>query len=94
MGFVRFVLWTACAMGLGVMMATVVVDGRTPLEHLKGAWSQHVTRPGHVDDVKTRFNEALEDARDALAEDAEQKPRERHSERDRDAVNAIIAKKK
>lgn len=94
MGFLRFVLWTACAMGLGVVMATVVVDGRTPLEHMKGAWSTHVARPGHVDEVKTRVNEALEDARDALAEDAEEKPRERHSERDREAVKQILARQK
>lgn len=93
MGFIRFVLWTACAMGLGVAMATVVVNGRTPLDHLKLTWSERVARPGHVEDVKVRVHEALEDARDALAEDAETKPRERHSERDRSAVNKLIAQK-
>ncbi len=93
MGFVRFVLWTGCAVALGVVIATVTVGGRTPLEHAKRAWSEHVTQPRQVENVKERFSEALEDAKDALAEDAETKPKERHSDKDRAAVNKLIAQK-
>lgn len=38
MGAVRFLLWTGCAVGLGIFLATWRTQGRTPVEHAQGAW--------------------------------------------------------
>ena len=40
MGFVRGVVWTAGAVALGVGLATVEIDGKTPLAHARKAWER------------------------------------------------------
>ncbi len=37
---IKFVVWTACAVGLGIFLAKGEIDGRTPLEHAERAWKQ------------------------------------------------------
>lgn len=90
MGIVRFIVWTACAVALGVCAASVEVGGHTPIEHAKRMWRQHGT-PVRLDAIGEGVSDAIDDAKDAFAKDA--KPREKHSDADRDALNKLIAKR-
>lgn len=93
MGALKFIVWTACAVGLGIFLATGEVDGRTPLEHMERAWKRSV-KPNAMDRVKDGLEDAYEDAKDAVARPTNAGPRERISAEDRAAVNRIIAQKK
>lgn len=90
MGFLRVMLWSACCIGLGIGLATVEIDGRTPLEHAQHFW-KHKVHPSKLDQLKDSLGEAVDGARDALSRDS--KPRERHSAEDREAINKLIAKR-
>ncbi|NMO21681.1 hypothetical protein HPC49_45185 [Pyxidicoccus fallax] len=93
MGALKFIVWTACAVGLGIFLATGKVDGRTPLDHMERAWKRGVNSSA-VDRVKDGLEDAYEDAKDAVARPTNAPPRERISDEDRAAVNRIIAQKK
>lgn len=92
MGFLKFLVWTSCAVGLGIFLAKGDVGGKTPLEHMERTW-QREARPARLDRIKDGLEDALEDARDAVSRKADA-PRERITEEDRAAVNRIIAQKK
>lgn len=100
MGMLKFLAWTACAVGLGIFLAKGEIDGRTPLDHMERAWKRTV-RPSHMDRVrdgvdrmKDGLEDALEDAKDAVGQKKEAAPRERITAEDRAAVNRLIAQKK
>ena len=93
MGALKFIVWTACAVGLGIFLAKGNVDGRTPLEHMEKAWKRTV-KPSAVDRVRNGLEDAYEDAKDAVSRPTNAPPRERITEEDRAAVNRIIAQKK
>ncbi len=42
MGVLKFLVWTTCAVGLGVFLARGNVDGRSPLEHMERTWKRTV----------------------------------------------------
>lgn len=95
MGFLKFLVWTTCAVGLGIFLASADLDGRTPLEHLQRAWKRNVN-PSAVDRMKNGVGDAFDDVKDAVGNvraDPDE-PRERHSDADRAAVNRILARKK
>jgi hypothetical protein len=92
MGLLRFVLWTAFAMGLGVALATYPVGGEPLLYRFEAAW-KHSEAPAKVDALKTEMVEKIEDAKDAMGTARDKTPRERHSEKDREALNKLIAKR-
>ena len=87
MGFIRTCLWTVVAVGLGIALATVDVGGRTPLAHAQSAWR----RSEAFDWFRDRADDAVDRARDALGQPT--RPRERHSDEDRAALDRIIAKR-
>jgi hypothetical protein len=93
MGALKFIVWTLCAVGLGIFLSTGEVDGRTPLEHMQRAWKRTV-KPSTVDRMKDGLEDAYEDAKDAVSKPTNAPPRERISAEDRAAVNRIIAQKK
>ena len=74
-------------MALGVGLATVEIDGKTPLAHARKAWE----RAEAGEWLKDRAEQAMDRARGALGQP--QQPRERHSEEDRAALDRIIAKR-
>ncbi len=78
MGFLRFVVWSALCIGLGIFLGTYQLGGRTPWQAMQGAWSDQAAP--RLDEVKKK-----------LGTDAQ--PTERHSEEDRKAVDAIISKR-
>ena len=87
MGFIRTCVWTAMAVGLGVGLATVDVGGKTLLQHARVVW-----RTSEASDwLRDRADDAVDRARGALGQP--QKPRERHSDEDRAALDRIIAKR-
>ncbi|MBU8897679.1 hypothetical protein KRR26_18850 [Corallococcus sp. M34] len=96
MGALKFIVWTACAVGLGVFLAQGRVDGRSPLEHMERAWKRTVN-PSTMDKVKGGLEDAIDDAKDAVSTHKKAEPaapRERITAEDRAAINRIIAQKK
>ena len=105
MGFLKFLVWTGCAVGLGLFLATAEIGGRTPWEAAQKAWRQHV-RPAQVDRqverrverVKDSLHEALDEAQEAVHRTTKTAstgaPRERLSHEDREAIDRLIAQKK
>lgn len=96
MGFIKFVLWTSCAIAIGVGLASWEVDGRTPLEHAKRAMRQ----PSGLDhakdfaeDAADSVGEAIETAKDKLGARNPGAPHERHSDEDRQAVDQLISQR-
>ena len=87
--FLRFILWTGFAVGLGIVLAKVEVDGRTPLEHLQHAWKRKVN-PSKLDQLKDGLHDTLEGAKETLSEKPS-KP-ERYSDDERSAIDRLIAK--
>jgi hypothetical protein len=83
---IKFLAWTACAMALGVWLATARVGGATPLERLTQLWKK-------VPAPVAGLEEKIEDAKDALSSAKDHQVRERHSDKDKDAVNKLIAKR-
>jgi len=47
----------ALAIGFGIFLATVEVEGRTPWEHLQRAWKRHGW--SSLEDVKSSFRSAV-----------------------------------
>ena len=80
MGFIRFVLWTAMCIGLGIFVASYEVDGKTPAQHIRTIW-------------KGAPKIDLEKAKKMAASVTKDEPTEQHSESDRDAVNRLVAKR-
>jgi len=93
MTFLKWLVWTACAVGLGVYLASGDIGGRTPLEHAERVWKQTVN-PSKLDRVKDGLSDTLEDAKDAVTRKPSKPPRERISRDEREAVNRLIAQKK
>lgn len=93
MGALKFIVWTACAVGLGIFLATGEIDGRTPLQHMERTWKRTV-KPSAVDRMKDGLEDAYEDAKRAVSRTTDAPPRERITEEDRAAVNRIIAQQK
>ncbi|OJH34723.1 hypothetical protein [Cystobacter ferrugineus] len=110
MGFLKFLVWTACAVGLGVFLATVDFNGRTPVEYVQREWKRQV-QPNRVERVANSLRDALDDAENAVKRTTRQAtpsaakapapapapsagPRERITHEDRAAIDRIIAQKK
>jgi len=87
MGVVRNFVWTVGALGAGIALATVEVGGKTPLAHAQGAWR----RSDAGEWLRERADDAVDHARGALGQP--QRPRERHTDDDRAALERIIAKR-
>jgi hypothetical protein len=87
MGFVRTCVWMAMGVGLGIAAATVNVGGKTPLVHARAAWQASEASEW----LQERADDAVDHARGALGQPT--KPRERHSDEDRAALDRIIAKR-
>jgi hypothetical protein len=97
MGILKFLVWTACAVGLGVFLATVEVEGRTPVEYVRREWARQVP-PNRVEQVTHSLRDALGDAEKTVKRTARQAtaagPRESITHEDRAAIDRIIAQKK
>jgi len=87
MGFVRTCVWMVMGLGLGVAAATLNVGGKTPLAYAQAAW-----RASEASEwLQERADDAVDRARGALGQST--RPRERHSDEDRAALDKIIAKR-
>jgi hypothetical protein len=100
MGILKFLVWTTCAVGLGIFLAKGQIDGRPPLEHMERAWKRN-TRPSQVermkdgvDRVKSGLGDALDEAKEAVGKKTDAPPKERITTQDREAVNRLIAQGK
>ncbi len=83
----KFLLWTACAVGLGLYLSTFSFGGKSTVELVKQSWKQH----GGTASLTSLLKDKLEDALGEAKEPAPAKPKEQHSPADRDAVNKLIA---
>jgi hypothetical protein len=86
----KFLVWTLAAVALGIFLASYKVQGKTPVESAQRALHQTLT-PQRVKAVKERVEDAYEDAKDKVS--SSKSPHEHHSTEDRDAVDALIAKR-
>ena len=93
LALLRFTLWTGMAIALGVLLATVEVNGRTPVQHLHKAWQSHVTAESFTR-MKKSVERLVDDAKDAVSAEepyAPKAPRERYSPQERADLNRLIA---
>jgi len=86
MGFLKFLIWTSCAMALGIYISTARYDGGTPLEQLQRVWKQHGPRDT---ELGSKVRGAVDSAREAVSKKAP--PTEHFEPEDREAVNKLIA---
>ena len=95
MGFLKWLVWTLCAVSFGVWLGTGRVEGRTPLEHAQRAWRQLVSG-GELDRVKDGLQDTWDGAKAKVTQARGSSapaapPRERISEGDRAALNKLLA---
>lgn len=88
---IRFLLWTSLAVGFGIFLAQVEIDGRTPIEHAQRLWKRKVN-PSKIDQLKDGLRDTIDGAKDSLSEKTSKKPAERYSDDERAAIDRIIAK--
>lgn len=88
----KFLVWTSCAVGLGIFLAKGEVDGRTPIEHAQRMWKRKVN-PSKVDQLKDGLRDAIGDAKQTISEKTAPAPSERYSQDEREAIDDIIAKR-
>jgi hypothetical protein len=88
----RLLAWTSLAVALGVWMATASVGGMTPVARAE-QWWHHSSGPAKVEALKTRVSDRIEDAQDALKSARDARTREHHTDKDRETVARLIAKR-
>jgi len=91
-GFIRFVLWTACAVAFGVFLATADLGGQTPLQRLQGLYAE---KQPELAKAKAKAGSLLEDARHTVGRRPQPatRPTEQHSAQDKAAIDSLIAKR-
>ncbi|RKI51449.1 hypothetical protein D7X55_34000, partial [Corallococcus sp. AB049A] len=67
MGVLKFLVWTTCAVGLGVFLARGNVNGRTPLDHMERTWKRTVN-PSTLDKVKGGVEDVVDSAKGAVSQ--------------------------
>ena len=88
MGILRFVVWTAVCVSLGLFLGTYEWGGHTAWQAMQGAWKRQAPS---LEKVKVEGEDLLESAKKKVTTDAE--PKERHLKEDREAVEQIISKR-
>ena len=92
MGVLRTTVWTLGAIGFGIFLARFSIGGKTILERGEAAWRGH-SGPAQVEKVKEKISDTVDDAKVAIKAKLENQPVESHSEKDREAVNKLVAKR-
>lgn len=85
----KFIVWTTLAIAFGVYLGAYEIDGRSVYEHASKLWRQQGS--GRLTQVKGDIEGAISDAKRAGVLKAA--PTEHHSEADKDAVNALVARR-
>jgi hypothetical protein len=95
MGLIKFLVWTGCAVGLGVFLASAEIQGRTPLQHVQQTWRRHVP-PSQLERVKVGLQDSWEETRESVSRKTREQtaPRERITAEDRAALERILARQK
>lgn len=79
-------VWTLSCVFAGIGLATFEVDGRTPWQHAQRLWKSDGERV--VDDVKKKVSGAAKDVKELAVKE---RPLDRHSADERDALEKLIA---
>ena len=90
MGILRFVVWTALCIGLGVLLGTHEFGGRTAWESMQGVWKQQAPR---LEKVKGGAEDLVDDVKKKVSTQEAAQPKERHNKEDREAIDQIISKR-
>jgi hypothetical protein len=93
---IKFLVWTGLSIWFGIFLATYHIGGRSPWQYIQAAWKQNGigTRiNSKVTDLKDGLQGALDSAKDHMTGDSEHKPKERHTQNEREALNKLIAKR-
>lgn len=79
MGFIKWLLWTCFSVGLGVLLASYEVGGRTPVDHLKRVWK----------DEAPRVHEVIDEAKKTFSA---KQPKEHYTPEERSELNKLLAR--
>lgn len=90
MGLIKSIFWTVTLVSLGIFLGSYRFGGKTPVEHAQKALHQSVT-PKQVEAVKEKVEDAWWGAKVKLA--PSKTPQERHSAKDRAALQRLIAER-
>ena len=77
-----FLIWTGSAIALGAYFAPQL-----------NRWVAKTPISNELQTAKGQIEEKLEDAKDVISSAKDQKVRERHSEKDKETLNKLIAKR-
>jgi hypothetical protein len=94
---IKFLVWTSLSIWFGTFLATYHIGGRTPWQYVQAAWKNHAVGTrinSKVTDLKEGLQGALDSAQDQITGDAERKPKERHTQNEREALNKLIANRR
>lgn len=92
MQLLRTTIFTLCAVGFGIFLARFSVNGKTLLDHAESAWKRS-SGPAKVEHIKDEVADKVADAKVAIKGKIASQPVESHSEKDREAINRIVAKR-
>lgn len=90
MGILRFLVWTALCIGLGVFLGTHEFGGRTAWQALQGTWKQQAPR---LEKVREGAEDLVDDMKKKVSTQESAQPKERHNKQDREAIDQIISKR-
>jgi hypothetical protein len=90
LGVLKFITWTACAVGLGIFLARAEIDGRTPIEHAQRAWNRPAA-PSSVDQLKGGLRDAIDGAKQTVSEKTKKPPHGSYLDEERAAIDRLIA---
>ncbi|MGQ0506555.1 MAG: hypothetical protein ACT4TC_14675 [Myxococcaceae bacterium] len=85
----KFLVWTACAVGFGLYLSTFQFDGKSTASHAGRIWKQQ-TSPSTWRVWKSKLGDFWNEAEEVIPA-ATPKPKEHHSNEDRNAVDKLIA---
>jgi hypothetical protein len=88
MGILKFIVWTATCVAIGVWFGGLELHGKTPMQHLEKAWRAEAPQ---LEKVKEGASDLVDEVKKKVS--SKERPTERHTTEDRDAIDKIIAKR-
>jgi hypothetical protein len=88
MGLIRIAVWTVVCVGMGIVLSTYEVRGKTVWQRAQSMWRQ----TPRLEQVKKEADELVDGVKKKMSTEGAVGPRERHSKEDREAIDQLITK--
>jgi len=91
---IKFIAWTSLCVWFGAFLSTYQIGGRTPWQYAQMVWKKNgigTQIDRKVGELKEGLQAAFDSTKDHLTGDSQRKPKERHTEQEREALNKLIA---